>query len=166
MAAPLGTGGHPRRATNPLTGGHRPKKRLLRQVHPPDARGTMADQPRRYWCTYQRHCGDAGAGVTGARTSGIAGMPGPHESGQPPAGDRPKERRAPTRGLAGVIFLNTVGFQESILDFGGYVFEVVCGSCLLVGCMSVLGAEFLSFSLASLRFSFRPYQVVSVVTSD
>ena len=93
--------GTPRRATNPKTGGHRPKKRFLRQVHPPDARCTMADQPRRYWCTYQQHCGNAGPGVTGARTSGIAGMPGPLESGQPPAGDRPKERRAPSPGLEG-----------------------------------------------------------------
>ena len=65
--------------------------------HPPDARCTMADQPRRCWCTYQQHCGNAGSGVIGARTSGIAGMPGPHESGQSPAGDRPKERRAPTQ---------------------------------------------------------------------
>ena len=69
--------GTPRRATNPLTGGHRPKKRLLRQVSPPGARGTVADQPRRYWCTYQQHCVSAGSGVTGARTSGVAGMPDP-----------------------------------------------------------------------------------------
>ena len=81
---------HSERAGTPRTGGHRPKKPLLRQVHPPDARCPMADQPRRYWCTYQQHCGNAGPGVTGARTSGIVGMPGPHESGQPPAGDRPK----------------------------------------------------------------------------
>ena len=32
----------PRRATNPQTGGRRPKKRLLRQVSPPGARGTVA----------------------------------------------------------------------------------------------------------------------------
>ena len=70
-------------------------------------------------------------------------MPGLQESGQPLAGDRPKERRAPTQGLAGVILLNNVGFQESILYFGGYVSEVVCGSCFLVGRMSVLGAVFL-----------------------
>ena len=126
----------------------------------------MVDQPRRYWCTYWRHCGNAGSGVIGARTSGNAGMPGPQESGQPLAGDRPKERQAPTQGLAGVIFLNNVGFQESILDFGGYLSEVVFGSCVLVGCMSVLGVVFLSFYLASLRFSLRPYQVVSVVTPD
>ena len=75
-------------------------------------------------------------------------------------GHRPKERRAPTQGLAGVFFFNKVSFQESILDFDGYVSEVVCGSCTLVGRMSVLGAVFLSFHLASLRFSLRPYQVV------
>ena len=74
--------GTPRRAT----------KRLLRQVQTPDPRGTMADQPRRYWCTYQQHCGNAGSGITGACTSGIAGMPGPHD---------PKERKAPTQGLEG-----------------------------------------------------------------
>ena len=90
----------PRRATNPLTGRHRAKNRLLRQVHPPDARGTMADQPRRYWCTYQRHCGNAGA----ARVRATA------------RGRRPKERRAPTQGLEGTnprtarrYFLTRVG---------------------------------------------------------
>ena len=31
----------------------------------------------RYWCTYQRHCGNAGPRVTGGRTSGIVGMLGP-----------------------------------------------------------------------------------------
>ena len=79
--------GTTRRATNPQSGGHRPKKRLLRQVSPPGARGTVADGPSRYWCTYQRRCGNAGPEVLTRRA--------------PPAGDRPKERRAPTLGLEG-----------------------------------------------------------------
>ena len=99
MAVPLGTGGHLPQGDQPSD--WRAPSPLVRQVHPPDARCTMADQPRRYWCTYQQHYVSAGSGVTGARTSGIAGMPGPHESGQPPAGDRPKERRAPSPGLEG-----------------------------------------------------------------
>ena len=42
--------------------------------------------------------------VIGVRTSGVAGMPGPwspRTDGQPPAGDRPEERRAPTQRLVG-----------------------------------------------------------------
>ena len=137
MAVPLGTAGTPRRATNPKTGGHRPKKRLLRQVHPPDARCPMADQPRRYWCTYQQHCGNAGPGVTGARTSGIAGMPGPHESGQPPAGDRPKERRAPSLGLEGT---NPRTGRPYFLTRSG---PTTCPNCLRLVCPSSYG-EFYS----------------------
>ena len=71
-------------------------------------------------------------------------MPGPHESGQPPAGDRPKERRAPSVGLEGhqpkdwqALFFNKewpndlsklleVGVSELVLGvlfwFGGLVF--------------------------------------------
>ena len=64
------------------------------------------------------------------------------------------------------LFSNNVGFQESILDFGGYVSEVVCGSCILFRLCRYWGAVFLSFYLASLRLSLRPYQVVSVVISD
>ena len=129
--------GTPRRATNPKTGGHRPKKRLLRQVHPPDARCPMADQPRRYWCTYQQHCGNAGPGVTGARTSGIAGMPGPHESGQPPAGDRPNERRAPSLGLEGT---NPRTGRPYFLTRSG---PTTCPNCLRFVCPSSYG-EFYS----------------------
>ena len=55
--------GSTHRATNPQTGGRRPKKRLLRQVSPPGARGTVADGPSRYWCTYKRRCGNAGPKV-------------------------------------------------------------------------------------------------------
>ena len=77
--------GTPRRATNPQSGGHRPKKRLRRH-------GTVADGPRRHWCAYQRRCGNAGSLVSTHRRA-------------PPAGDRPEERRAPTQRLAGDIFL-------------------------------------------------------------
>ena len=80
--------GNPRRATNPLIGGHRPKKRLLRQVSPPGSRGTVADGPSRCQCTYQRCFGNAGHMV-------------PTQGGHPSAGDRPEERRAPTQRLEG-----------------------------------------------------------------
>ena len=73
--------GTPCRATNPQSGGHRPKKRLRRH-------GTMADGPRRHWCAYQRRCGNAGSLVSTHRRA-------------PPAGDRPEERRAPTQRLVG-----------------------------------------------------------------
>ena len=43
--------------------------------------------PSRYWCTYQRCCGNAGPMVLTRRA--------------PPAGDRPEERRAPTQRLEG-----------------------------------------------------------------
>ena len=51
-----------------------------------------------YWCTYQRHCGNAGTQVTGGRTSGIVGMLGPEtlQERAPPAG-------RPTRRLAGAV---------------------------------------------------------------
>ena len=120
--------GTSRKATNPLSGGHRPKKRRWLISHV----------------------------VTGARTK-RAGNPS-RATVRRNGGLQPKDWQA--------LFFHSVGFQESILDFGGYVSEVVCGSCILVGCMSVLGAVFPSFYLASLRFSLRPYQVVSVVTSD
>ena len=77
--------------------------------------------------------------VTGARTSGVAGMPGPwssHKAGTP--------RGRPSRGTAGTnpktgghqpkdwqaLPFNTVGDHEFFLDFGDCVFEVVCGSGL------------------------------------
>ena len=88
-------------------------------------------------------------------------------------------RGRPSRGTAGTnpktgghqpkdwqaLPFNTVGDHEFFQDFGDCVFEVVCGSGILVGCMSLLGAVFPSFFLASLRFSLRPFQVFSVVTS-
>ena len=53
------------------------------------------------------------------------------------AGDCPKDQRAPTQGLwAGRgYFFNTVGTHVSILDFGGYVSEVVRGSGTRVGAL-------------------------------
>ena len=30
-----------------------------------------------HWCTYQRHCGNAGTRITGVRTSGVVGTRGP-----------------------------------------------------------------------------------------
>ena len=72
--------------------------------------------------------------VTGARTSGVAGMPGTwssHKAGTP--------RGRPSRGTAGTnpktgghqpkdwqaLPFNTVGDHEFFLDFGDCVFEVV-----------------------------------------
>ena len=49
------------------------------------------------------------------------------------AGDRPKERWAPTQELdRPLLFFNTVGTHVFILDFGGYVSEVVRGSGTMV----------------------------------
>ena len=79
--------GTSRRATNPQTGGRRPKKRFLRQVSPPGARGTVA--------SYLVH---VPAALRECRAHG------PHARRAPPAGDRPKERRAPSLGLEGTLF--------------------------------------------------------------
>ena len=59
-------------------------------------------------------------------------------SGHPSQGDRPEERRAPTQGLAGDIFI-TVGTHEFFLDFGDCVSEVVRSFWLGLG-IPVLGA--------------------------
>ena len=49
------------------------------------------------------------------------------------AGDWPEERRAPTQELdRPLLFFNTVGTHVFILDFGGYVSEVVRGSGTMV----------------------------------
>ena len=52
-----------------------------------------------YWCTYQRHCGNAGSQVTGGRTSGIVECWAPRycKSGHPPQGDQPEDWRAPSQ---------------------------------------------------------------------
>ena len=76
--------GTTRKAANPQTGGRRPKKRLLRQVSPPGARGTVA--------SLLVH---VPAALRECRAHG------PHTRRAPPAGDRPKERRAPSLGLEG-----------------------------------------------------------------
>ena len=103
--------GTPRRATNPQTGGRRPKKRLLRQVSPPVARGTVADGPSRYWCTYWRRCGNDKAGTPRGRPSqGTAG------SNRRTGGHQPKDWQT--------LFFNNVSYREFFLDFGGYVSEV------------------------------------------
>ena len=80
--------------------------------------------------------------VTGVRTSGVAGMQGPwspRTDGQPPADDRPEERRAPTQKTGGhqpkdwqALPSNTVGDDEFFLAFGKCVSEVVRGSFILV----------------------------------
>ena len=64
------------------------------------------------------------------------------------AGDRPEERRAPTRELdRPPLFFNSVGTHEFILDFGGYMSEVAHGSGTMVQCLVIM---FLSFSSAPL----------------
>ena len=156
MAVPLGTGGHLPQGDQPSD--WRAPSPLLRQVHPPDARCTMADQPRRYWCTYQQHHVSAGSGVTGARTSGIAGMPGPHESGQPPAGDRPKERRAPSPGLEGTnprtgwrFFLKKKKHDfTKLLDAD--VSDVVCGVIFWFGGLGIFASFLCSWCFLLLCF--------------
>ena len=111
-----------------------------------------------YWCTYQRQLwGMLGPEFTGARTSGIAGMPEPaRERANPPWATVPKERRAPTQGLAGVIFSTLSASKSPSWTSADTCLRSFCGSCILVGDMSVLGAVFQSFYLASLRFSLRP----------
>ena len=127
--------GTPRRATNPQSGGHRPKKRLRRH-------GTMADGPRRHWCTYQRRCGNAGSLVSTHRRA-------------PPAGERPEERRVPTQPKDWqALLFNTVGDQEFFLAFGKCVSEVVRGSFILVWVYVGIGHRVpIVLSCSALRFS-------------
>ena len=57
------------------------------------------------------------------------------QAGTPRKGDQPKDWRAgskPRTGQAGVIFFNSAGTFVFILDFGGFVFEVVCGCVTMV----------------------------------
>ena len=86
--------GTTRRATNPQTGGRRPKKRLLRQVSPPGARGTVA--------SLLVH---VPAALRECRAHGLT------QGGHPPratvprnGGLHPQDWRSPSRGLAGAIF--------------------------------------------------------------
>ena len=151
MAVPLATSGHLPRATVQRNGGHQPKKRLLRQVSPPGAQGTVADQPRRYWCTYQQHCVSAGSGVTGARTSGIAGIR--TRAGNPPratvprnggllpetGGHQPKDWQA--------LFFNKKRLNDFTKLLEADVSEVVCGVLFWFGSL-----VFLRFFLCSWCF--------------
>ena len=115
----------------------------------------MADQPRRYWCKYQQHCGNAGSGVTGARTSGIAGMPGPHESGQPPRG-RPSQGTAGSIPRTGghqpkdwqALFFNKKRLDGLTKLLEADVSEVVCGVLFWFG-----GLVFLRLCFMLLVFS-------------
>ena len=141
--------GTPRRATNPQSGGHRPKKRLRRH-------GTMADGPRRHWCAYQRRCGNAGSLVSTHRRA-------------PPAGDRPEERRAPTQRLVGTnprtgrpYLLTLSATTSSSLALGKCVSEVVRGSFILVWGYVGIGRRVpIVLSCCSLRFS-----LLSLFSSD
>ena len=137
--------GTTRKASNPQTGGRRPKKRLLRQVSAPGARGAVADGPSRYWCTYQRRCGNAGPMVL-------------TQGGHPPRATVPRngglEGTNPRTGRQ--YFLNNVGYREFLLDFGGYVSEVArCSGTLVWGlvCRSWFSSAIpFTVSLHSLTF--------------
>ena len=101
--------------------------------HPPDARWLISHV------------------VAGVRTSGIVGMP--HESRQPPAGDRPKERRAPTQDwraptqrLAGAFFFNKKRLNDLTKLLEADVSEVVYGV--------LFGLEFLRLFMYSWFFLF------------
>ena len=129
--------GTPRRATNPQSGGHRPKKRLRRH-------GTMADGPRRHWCAYQRRCGNAGSLVSTHRRA-------------PPAGDRPEERRAPTQRLVGTNprtgrpYLLTLSATTS----SSWTSAIACSSSRAAVVRWFGGLVFLVFGLGILVFARR-----------
>ena len=100
----------------------------------------MADQPRRYWCTYQWHCGNAGA----ARVRATA------------RGRRPKERRAPTQGLEGTnprtarrYFFNESRLNDLTKLLEADESEVVCGVLFCFGGLVSLRLLFFSFFSAS-----------------
>ena len=133
--------GTPCRATNPQSGGRRPKKRLRRH-------GTMADGPRRHWCAYQRRCGNAGSLVSTHRRA-------------PPAGDRPEESAGTNPKTGGhqpkdwqALPFHTVGDHEFFLDFGDCVFE------LARGCGTLVWGLVLSFS-GLVFWYLAPFVVVS-----
>ena len=73
------------------------------------------------------------------------------------AGDRPKERRAPTQELdRPPLFFNAVGNHVFILDFGGYVSEVVRGSGTMAWGLVFLYWTALGWFIACLYFSSAP----------
>ena len=95
------------------SGGHGSALRGGRVAVPLATGGQQGDQPTNWRAPTQEtalttgiptRCAWYGGVVTGARSSGVAEMPGlwsSHKAGTSPAGDRPKERRAPSLGLEG-----------------------------------------------------------------
>ena len=89
-----------------------------------------------YWCTYQRHCGNAGTQVTGGRTSGIVECWGRTRAGNP--GGRPSQGTAGSIPRTGghrpkdwqALFFNKKRLNDSCVRvrmgvpfwFGGLVF--------------------------------------------
>ena len=164
MAVPLGTGGHPPAG--------RPTPKLAGTVPRNGSYDRYTAGPAFVrWLISHVVTGVRTSSIVGMlgpellvqRTSGIAGMPGPLARAGNPRG-RPSEGTAGSIPRTGghqpkdwqAIFFNTVGFQESILDFGGYVFEVVCGGCILVGGYVGIGRRVpfdLSFFLSLLSSS-------------
>ena len=76
-----------------------------------------------------------GSGASARRQAQVCGHSPAGRPTQELAGDRPKERRAPTQELdrQAVIFFYTAGTFVFILDFSGYVSEVARGRGTYVG---------------------------------
>ena len=130
--------GTTRRATNPQTGGRGPKKRLLRQVSPPGARGTVASLlvhvPPGPWSSHK-------AGTPRGRPSqGTAG------SIPRTGGHQPKDWQA--------LFFNKKRLNDltKLLEAG--VSEVVCGVLFRFGGLVFLCLFIYSWFLSLLLLRF------------